>query len=117
MPFQLVKGVISYMSQIARGRARTVFMVNAPTAISFVWNTLRYFFDENTQQKVQFTTANTNPVLLQMVHPSQLEERYGGTAKNRQQGEYWPPRMNSTEFGHESREVVGGTGLSVDQAE
>ena len=74
-------------------------MLSAPKTISFIFNTVKYFLDENTQQKIQFTTSNINPQLLKMVHPSQLEQRYGGTAKDREQGEYWPPKLNSTTYG------------------
>ena len=48
MPFKLLKGIMGFLTQIIRGRARTVFMLNAPKTISFVWNTVRYFLDENT---------------------------------------------------------------------
>ena len=38
-----------------------------------------------------------------MVAPNQLEQQYGGTANDRQEGEYWPPRLPDNNFG------VGGT--------
>lgn len=115
-PYKLVRAVLSFLTQINRGRARTVFSLNAPTTISVIWNAVRYFLDENTQQKVQFTTASTNPMLLQMVHPSQLEEKYGGTAKNRVPGEYWPPRLNSDTFGFgEQTDMAGVKQLSEDE--
>lgn len=98
-PFKLVQAILQFMTCVNRGRSRTVYEVNSPTTMAVLWNTVRYFMDENTQQKVNFTTANTNPMLLQMCHPSQLEEKYGGTAPNRNVGEYWPPRLNSTTFG------------------
>ena len=100
MPVKLMKGIGQFLTQFARGKQRVIFMLSAPKTISFIWNTVKYILDENTQQKVQFTTSNVNPNLLKMCHPSQLEERYGGTAKNRVDGEYWPPRMNSTTYGY-----------------
>jgi len=48
MPYKLVRAVLGFMTQINRGRARTVFGVNAPTTISVIWNAVRYFLDENT---------------------------------------------------------------------
>lgn len=98
-PFKLVQAILQFMTCINRGRSRTVYEVNSPTSISVLWNTVKYFMDENTQQKVCFTSAGTNPMLLKMCHPSQLEEKYGGTAPNRKEGEYWPPKLNSNEFG------------------
>lgn len=56
MPFKLMKPVFSFIPNIIRGRARTVFGLNAPSTISIIWNTIKYFLDENTQQKVQFTS-------------------------------------------------------------
>ena len=51
-----------------------------------------------------------------MVHPSQLEEKYGGTAKNRVQGEYWPPRLNSETFGFgEQTDISGVKQLTEDE--
>ena len=40
-----------------------------------------------------------------MVHPSQLEEKFGGTAPNVTQ--YWPPHFpDSTEYGHDPDSLV-----------
>lgn len=48
-----------------------------------------------------------------MVAPNQLEEKFGGTAKNRQVGEYWPPSLPDLDFG-----VGGKTDISgVEKAE
>lgn len=100
VPYKLLHSVITIMKTINRGRCRTCFEMNAPMSISFVWNGIKHFFDQNTQQKVSFTSQNTNPALMEMVEPSQIEECYGGTAPNRKEGEYWPPRLNSDDFGH-----------------
>ena len=48
MPYKLVRAVLQFVTAINRGRARTVFGVNAPTSISVIWNAVRYFMDENT---------------------------------------------------------------------
>ena len=44
-------------------------------------------------------SSNSCPELLELVPPNQLEEKYGGTAKNREPGEYWPPRLADMDFG------------------
>lgn len=104
------------MNKMTDGRARIVFGVYAPTTISVIWNAVRYFLDKNTQQKVAFTTGNTHSMLHKMVHPNQLEEKYGGTAKNRVQREYWPPRLNFDTFGFgEETNVDGIKPLSEDE--
>ena len=40
----------------------------------------------------------THQVLKDMIHPSQLEKRYGGNAENLTC--FWPPQHNSNEFGN-----------------
>ena len=35
-----------------KGRARTVFLLNAPSTFVYVWNTIKYFFDQNQERKV-----------------------------------------------------------------
>lgn len=74
-------------------------MVNAPTAFSMVWNSIKYFLDENQVRKVKIVSANTCPSLLELAAPNQLEEKFGGTAKNKEVGEYWPPSCPDSNFG------------------
>ena len=44
------------------------------------------------------SAENTHQILKDMIHPSQLEKRYGGEAENLTY--YWPPQYSSNEFGH-----------------
>ena len=37
--------------------------------------------------------------MVKLISKEQLEQKHGGTAPNRQVGEYWPPRLHSTNFG------------------
>jgi hypothetical protein len=39
------------------------------------------------------------PELLELVAPNQLEEQYGGTAKDKEEGQYWPPSLPDNQFG------------------
>ena len=39
-----------------------------------------------------------------MIHPSQVEEKYGGTAENLT--EYWPPKKISDEYGYDPNFIV-----------
>ena len=47
MPYKLTKAVMGFLTQVIRGRVRTVFGLNAPSTISVIWNVVRYFLDEN----------------------------------------------------------------------
>jgi hypothetical protein len=33
------------------------------------------------------------------VAPNQLEEKFGGTAKDKEEGDYWPPSLPDNDFG------------------
>ena len=63
IPFANIKYLFSVMPRLNRGRVRTFFVLNASAAISFIWQGVRIFLDENTQNKVNFSSTNTNPVL------------------------------------------------------
>jgi hypothetical protein len=51
------------------------------------------------RNKIAMTKDVTHEDLLDMVHPSQLEEKFGGEADNLT--EFWPPRAISDEYGHD----------------
>lgn len=38
-------------------------------------------------------------MLLDLVAPNQLEEKYGGSAKNKEEGEFWPVNLPDQDFG------------------
>lgn len=50
------------------------------------------------------TTENTHPLLLEIVAPNQLPEKLGGTAKNKEEGQFWPPSLPDMDFGAEGYE-------------
>jgi hypothetical protein len=82
--------------------------MNSPTAFSILWQVIRYFIDQNTAKKVAIVSRNTCPELLELVSPNQLEEKFGGTVKNRVPGEYWPPRLPDMEFGIGGKTDISG---------
>lgn len=98
-PIYIAKHLINSIGANYKGHARAVFLVNAPTAFSMVWNTIKYFLDENQVRKVKIVSANSCPSLLELAAPNQLEEKFGGTAKNKEAGEFWPPSCPDTNFG------------------
>jgi hypothetical protein len=54
------------------------------------------FMEHDTKVKFKFFFRKDPPELLSMVHPSQLEKKFGGTADDVPY--YWPPIMPSYEF-------------------
>ena len=78
MNLTLMKAVMRTISNVLAGRARQMCVVNAAGIFSMIFKIASNFLDENTINKVQVTTANTTPVLQQLIAPEQLEKRYGG---------------------------------------
>ena len=86
LPVMKVKAVLQTLQLNYKCKARTIFAVNAPATITFLWNTIRYFIDENTAKKVQITSSNIAPELIEMCHPTQIEQKYGGSQPDREIG-------------------------------
>ena len=99
MPHSKIKSLLGVIAGQYKGKAARVFALNSPTSFSVLWQVVRYFIDPNTARKVQIISKNTCPELLELVSPNQLEQKYGGTAPNREPGEYWPPRLPDMDFG------------------
>ena len=103
-PIMKVKAILQTVQSNYKCRARTIFSVNQSTAVALLWHTVKFFIDEATAAKVMLTSSNTLPELVELCHPSQLEEQYGGSQPSRQDGQYWPPHLVSEEFGAPSEE-------------
>ena len=87
-----------------------------------MFNTVKYFLDETTARKIALYSSHTCKELLELVAPEQLEEKFGGKAKNKEVGDFWPPTLPSMEFGvgqkiDESQVQVVGEKIDNDQQE
>jgi len=54
-----------------------------------LWSVMKAFVSEGVKVKFSMTNSHTHEDLEKMVHPSQLEVKYGGAAENLTT--YWPP--------------------------
>uniref|UniRef100_A0A7S3MYH7 CRAL-TRIO domain-containing protein n=1 Tax=Strombidium inclinatum TaxID=197538 RepID=A0A7S3MYH7_9SPIT len=99
LPYAMLKNVMQTTQGQFKGRARTIICLNSPRTISIAWNTVRYFIDELTAKKVAINSGPTCKELFELADPSQVEEKFGGSAPN--MTSYWPPRLPSEEFGVE----------------
>lgn len=99
MPYGVITKCVGLITSMYKCVARSIFVLNAPYTFSYAWKTISYFMDENTARKVQITSGKTLPELLELVAPNQLEESLGGTAKNKEEGEFWPPSLPDNDFG------------------
>ena len=82
-----------------KGVIRALYLLNSPRAFSLIWNSIKYFFDENSVRKISIVSYNTCPVLLDLVSANQIEEKYGGSATDRECGNFWPPCLPDNNFG------------------
>lgn len=92
-----IKKMIGIFNHNYYSRNRYWFMVNVSTTVRFVWMWVRPFIDGITREKVILDKSNTWETLMKIVHPKQLEKRYGGQANDLEN--YWPPICSSTEYG------------------
>ena len=103
-PYGMLKSVLGTIQGIYKCKARAIFCINVPTSFSVLWNTVRYFIDGNTAQKVQIVYENTCPELQSMVLPEQLQQQFGGTADNKTDI-FWPPECPTKNFGHKVDQI------------
>lgn len=75
----LMAQIVRKILQIGRGRCRSFFVLNVPTAFSVLWSMVQPFLDESMKAKVVITRDRTHENLKAMIADSQLESRYGGT--------------------------------------
>ena len=90
-----------------------MFLLNSPFMIKFLWSFLSVFIPESTKKKITIVSSNTRKLnmsdlidqkLLDRVHPSQLQIKFGGEAENIT--EFWPPRCPSYEFGIDPSKIL-----------
>ena len=106
MPYRMIKAVIGTVQMAYKARSRAVFCLNAPSSFSAVWNVVKYVLDEITTSKVQISSTNTCELLQEIVHPDQLEEKFGGNQPDRSEtGNYWPPNFPNENFGFDESRI------------
>jgi len=101
LPTKFIGKLLKSFQTHLKCRGRKFIMLNVTFGIRAIWKILSPFVDANTHLRTDVTKDSTHLYLQHMVHPSQLEERFGGEAPNLTQ--YWPPKYVSDEFGHDPK--------------
>lgn len=70
------------------------FYLNTSWGQTLAYKAISVLMDPVTKAKLNLSSDNTHPELLNLVHPSQLEERFGGTGKT--PTNFWPPFVGAT---------------------
>ena len=68
------------------------YILNPAPIINTLWKMVQFFLDSQTRQKIRFVMGADKSELLQLIDPSQLEVKYGGTYPNLE-APYFPPRL------------------------
>ena len=69
MNYGLMKEILGYITQVMKGRARTIYIVNASSTFSAIWKVATYFIDEMTARKVQVQSSAISEELIGLAHP------------------------------------------------
>lgn len=77
-----LKAVISVASANFRCRPRKTFIVNTTFAVNMLWKIVSKFLHAQTKAKISLTSSNHADEMMNFIDPSQLEEKFGGTAPN-----------------------------------
>ena len=77
------------------------FVVNPPKSLWVVWSCVKPFLDEITIEKIKISKSSYSDELLTMFNPLQVEEKYGGKAKNLTS--FWPPVVPDAPFAIEGK--------------
>ena len=83
IPMSLLKEVLGIISSNYGGKLYKLFVVNAPTMVSFSWKAVSAFLDPVTVDKVTISKSNTDKKFWDVCKPSQIEEKFGGKQPNR----------------------------------
>ena len=97
LPKKWIIHFIKHFSTHMFARTRWMFLLNAGTAVSMMWSIVKIFVHHTTKSKLIFNKQSTDPMLQEMVHPSQLQQQYGGEADD--VTVFWPPYKASDEYG------------------
>ena len=101
----MIRKVNGTLSDNFRCRMCSMFILNTSFFATVLWTFAKTFLKEHTKRKIKVTGSSTHADLLQLVEPSQLEQRFGGLANNVEQN-FWPPIVPSQHFGQDSRNLV-----------
>jgi len=68
------------------------YILNPAPVINTLWKIVQFFLDSQTRQKIRFVMGADKSELQELIDPSQLEVKYGGSHPNLE-APYFPPRL------------------------
>lgn len=104
LPVKFIGNLLKLFQEQFLCRGKIFLLLNVTFGVRAVWKLLSPFVDANTHARTVITAEMTCKYFEDCVHPSQLEERFGGASPNLER--YWPPPYISDEFGLEGDDEV-----------
>jgi hypothetical protein len=93
-----MKKLMNVLTSNYRCRLYVNFIFGMSTFLKFVWNIVKGMLDEYTVKKLRFVDFAKLDEVFEFIHPSQVEQRFGGTAMNVQPGYFFPPNFPSSQY-------------------
>jgi len=97
IPFAALKKILNFLQNNFRSRLYKMYIMNSPTSLYFSWKMIKPLLEETTTAKINFSKDSTNADMWKHINKSQVEERFGGNAKNIE-NTYWPPKAPSNDY-------------------
>lgn len=114
IPFKFTRKFVQMGQAHLKCRGRSVTLLNVTFGVRVIYKILSPFIDDRIKAKLEMCKDNHSQDLLDTVHPSQLEVKYGGEAANIE--DYWPPRIISDEYGHDPNMINDAASEEVQES-
>ena len=89
LPINTLRKITKVLQDVFKCRLAYSAMINVPKSVYFIYSLLKPFLDEVTIDKISIAKDNVATNIISHFNPYQIEERYGGKAKNLEV--FWPP--------------------------
>lgn len=98
LPIKFIMRFFLELQKHFKSRGFKFFGVGLNLTIRMIWKIVSPIVEEKIKSKILLTNSNIHPDFWKFMHPSQVEERYGGDASNLT--DFWPPRGIGGEIGY-----------------
>ena len=99
-----MKQVMGILQSNYKCRLGNNFVVNPPKSLWVIWSCVKPFLDEMTIEKIKISKGSYSDELLEVFNPLQVEEKYGGKARNLTS--FCPPVVPDAPFAIEGKKTL-----------
>jgi hypothetical protein len=99
IPYQL-KDIFSAFKGIYRCRLYKLYLLNMNFAFTMVWNIVKMIMGPTLEAKAIKVDTNDGEydLLFKLINRNQVEKKFGGTAEDLKEGEFFPPKFISDNY-------------------